>query len=77
MQKLYLLCCIPTIIYKNEVPIFHITIHRNCSRRVGRHFEYVGIYSNCFYIRLNGGRTYLISCDAPDIVVKKINGTKR
>ncbi len=44
---------------------------------LGRHFEYVGNYSNCFYIRLNGGRTYLISCDAPDIVVKKINGTKR
>ena len=39
---------------------------------LGSHFEYVGRYSDAFYIRLHSGRTYLLSCEDSEKVVKHI-----
>lgn len=36
------------------------------------HFEYVGRYSDAFYIKTRRGRTYLFSCDGAEQVVRRI-----
>ena len=40
---------------------------------LGTHFEYVGSYDDAFYIRLRGGRTYLLSCDGAEQAVGRLN----
>lgn len=39
---------------------------------LGCHFEYVGRYSDAFWLRLRGGRTYLLSCDGSRLVVSRV-----
>ncbi|GEM_PF-1679090 len=36
------------------------------------HFEYVGSYSDAFYVKTRRGRTYLLSCDDAGQVVRRI-----
>ena len=43
---------------------------------LGRHFEYVGRYDQAFYIHLRSGRTYLLSCEGRDEVVRHIKRMK-
>lgn len=40
---------------------------------LGMHFEYVGSYDDAFYIRLRGGRTYLLSCDGAEQAVGRLH----
>lgn len=43
---------------------------------LGRHFEYVGRYDQAFYLKLRSGRTYLLSCEDRDEVVRYIRKMK-
>ncbi len=40
---------------------------------LGRHYEYVGRYSQAFYIKLRSGRPYMLSCQERDKVLERIN----
>lgn len=39
---------------------------------LGSHFEYVGRYSDAFYLKLRSGRTYLLSCDGAEQAVSRV-----
>ncbi|MDE6586809.1 MAG: PH domain-containing protein [Paramuribaculum sp.] len=41
-------------------------------RRYGKYFAYYGNTSNCFLLRLNDGRQYVLGCENPQAIVETV-----